>query len=410
MNLNRTTALLATLALPLATPALAGFIDDSKASLELRNHYLNRDFRQHGAAQSKAEEWAQGFTARISSGFTEGSVGVGLDAIGQLGVKLDSSRDRRGTGLLPFDPADKQPVDDYSELGLTAKLRAANSVLRLGTLQPQLPVVSYNDTRLLSSTFQGGMLTSQEVDGLTLNGGRLTRVNLRDSSGRDDIGYGAANSDAFDFAGGTYAISPQLAASYYYGKLDDIYRQQFVGLVHSLPLPGGFSLKSDLRYFDSRGDGAARAGRIDNRNLNAMFSLSQGGHRISAAFQRMSGSSAFPFLNGGDPYVVNLVTYNTFTRAKEDAWQLRYDYDFAAVGLPGLSFMTRYVDGRNAKTASGDHGEEWERDSDLAYVIQGGALKGLSLRWRNVTFRSGNGLSTDLDENRLILGYTLALW
>lgn len=410
MNLNRTTTLLATLALPLATPALAGFIDDSKASLELRNHYLNRDFRQHGAAQSKAEEWAQGFTARISSGFTEGTVGVGLDAIGQLGVKLDSSRDRRGTGLLPFDPADKQPVDDYSELGLTAKLRAANSVLRLGTLQPQLPVVSYNDTRLLSSTFQGGMLTSQEVDGLTLNGGRLTRVNLRDSSGRDDIGYGAASSDAFDFAGGTYAITPQLAASYYYGKLDDIYRQQFAGLVHSLPLPGGFSLKSDLRYFDSRGDGAARAGRIDNRNLNAMFSLSQGGHRISAAFQRMSGSSTFPFLNGGDPYVVNLVTYNTFTRAEEDAWQLRYDYDFAAVGLPGLSFMTRYVDGRNAKTASGDHGEEWERDSDLAYVIQGGALKGLSLRWRNVTFRSGNGLSTDLDENRLILGYTLALW
>ncbi|MCY1535095.1 Porin-like protein NicP [compost metagenome] len=72
--------------------------------------------------------------------------------------------------------------------------------------------------------------------------------------------------------------------------------------------------------------------------------------------------------------------------------------------------MTRYVDGRNARTASGDDGEEWERDSDLAYVVQSGPLKGVSLRWRNVTFRSGNGLTTDLDENRLILGYTLALW
>ncbi|WP_236211676.1 OprD family porin [Metapseudomonas otitidis] len=409
-RLNRTTPLLATLALPLATPALAGFVDDSKASLELRNHYINRDFRQHGAAQSKAEEWAQGFTARIESGFTEGTVGVGLDAIGQLGVKLDSSRDRRGTGLLPFGPTSKEPVDDYSELGLTAKLRVSRSVLRLGTLQPLLPVATYNDTRLLSSTFQGGMLTSQELDGLTLNGGRLTRANLRDSSGRDDIGYGAATSDAFDFAGGTYTINPQLAASYYYGKLDGIYRQQFAGLVHTLPLPGGFSLKSDLRYFDSRGDGAERAGRIDNRNLNGLFSLSQGGHRLSAAFQRMSGSSAFPFLNGGDPYVVNLVTYNTFTRAEEDAWQLRYDYDFAALGVPGLTFMTRYVDGRNVKTAGGDRGEEWERDTDIAYVIQSGALKGVSLRWRNVTFRSGNGLTTDLDENRLILGYTLALW
>jgi len=410
MNLNRTPLLFAALALPFTPPALAGFVDDSKASLELRNHYINRDFRQPGAAQSKAEEWAQGFTTRFESGFTEGTVGVGLDAIGQLGLKLDSSRDRRGTGLLPFGPTDKQPVDDYSELGLTAKLRASKSVLRLGTLQPQLPVATYNDTRLLSSTFQGGLLTSQEFDGLTLNGGRLTRTNLRDSSGRDDLGYGAATSDAFDFVGGTYAINPQLAASYYYGKLDGIYRQQFAGLVHSLPLPGGFSLKSDLRYFDSRGDGAERAGRIDNRNLNGMFSLSQGGHRISAAFQRMSGRSAFPFLNGGDPYVVNLVTYNTFTRAEEDAWQLRYDYDFAALGVPGLTFMTRYVDGRNVKTAGGDRGEEWERDTDLAYVIQSGTLKGLSLRWRNVTFRSGNGLTTDLDENRLILGYTLALW
>ncbi|WAG76791.1 OprD family porin [Metapseudomonas furukawaii] len=408
MKLNRTTPLIAALVLPF--PALADFVEDSKASLELRNHYINRDFRQQGAAQSKAEEWAQGFTARIESGFTEGSVGVGLDAIGQLGVKLDSSRDRRGTGLLPFGPTGKEPVDDYSELGLTAKLRASKSVLRLGTLQPMLPVATYNDTRLLSSTFQGGLLTSQEIDGLTFNGGRLTRANLRDSSGRDDIGYGAATSDAFDFAGGTYAISPQLAASYYYGKLDGIYRQQFAGLVHTLPLPGGFSLKSDLRYFDSRGDGAERAGEIDNRNLNGMFSLGKGAHRISAAFQRMSGDSAFPFLNGGDPYVANLVTFNTFTRAEEDAWQLRYDYDFAALGIPGLTFMTRYVDGRNVKTASGDQGEEWERDTDIAYVIQSGALKGLSLRWRNVTFRSGNGLTTDLDENRLILGYTLALW
>ncbi|TDF80715.1 OprD family porin [Pseudomonas sp. H9] len=402
--------LLAALGLATSPVVMADFIDDSKGTLELRNHYLNRDFRQTGAPQAKAAEWGQGFTARLESGFTEGDVGVGLDAIGELGIKLDSSRDRRGTGLLPFGPNSHEPVDDYSELGLTGKLRASKSVLRVGTLQPLLPVVTYNDTRLLSATFQGGMLTSQEFDGLTLNGGRLTRANLRDSSGRDDIGYGAATSDAFDFAGGSYAINPQLALSYYYGKLEDIYRQQFVGLIHTQPLGGGFSLRSDLRYFDSREDGQSRAGIIDNRNFNGMLSLSHGGHKVSAAWQRMSGDSAFPFLNGGDPYSVNLVTFNTFTRAEEDAWQLRYDYDFAALGVPGLSFMTRYVDGRNARTTTGDHGEEWERDSDLAYVVQSGPLKNLSLRWRNVTFRSGNGLTTDVDENRLILGYTLALW
>ena len=403
--------LLAGITLPLAcAPAMAGFVEDSHAKIELRNHYINRDFRQDNAPQSKAEEWAQGFTAKLESGFTDGTLSFGVDAMGQLGIKLDSSRDRRGTGLLPCGRNSLEPADDNSELGLTAKVRLSKSVLRLGTLQPLLPVVTYNDTRLLASTFKGGLLTSQEVDGLTVNGGRLTKANLRDSSSNDDIGYGAATSDHFDFGGGTYAFSPQLAVTYYYAKLEEIYRQQYVGLVHTLPLAEGMSLRSDLRYFDSRGDGAERAGRIDNRNFNGMFTLAVGAHKFSGTFQQMSGDSAFPFLNGGDPYTVNLVTYNTFTRAGLDSWQARYDYDFAALGIPGLTFMTRYTDGRHAKAAGIDNGRERERDTDLAYVIQSGPLKNVSLRWRNVTFRSGNGLTNALDENRLIVGYTLALW
>lgn len=410
-RLNTTAALVAGFTLPmLAAPAIADFIEDSHAKIEMRNHYINRDFRQDNAPQNKAEEWAQGFTAKFESGFTDGMVGVGVDAMGQLGIKLDSSRDRRGTGLLPFGRSSLEPADDYSELGLTGKVRVSKSVLRLGTLQPLLPVVTYNDTRLLASTFQGGLLTSQDIDGLTFNGGRLTKANLRDSSSRDDIGYGAAVSDHFDFGGGSYAFNPQLSVSYYYSKLEEIYRQQFVGLVHTLPLGEGLSLRTDLRYFDSRGDGAERAGEIDNRNFNGMFTLGVGAHKFSATFQQMSGDSAFPFLNGGDPFTVNLVTYNTFTRAGLDSWQARYDYDFAALGIPGLSFMTRYTDGRHATTATVDNGRERERDTDLAYVIQSGPLKNVSLRWRNVTFRSGNGLTNAVDENRLIIGYTLALW
>jgi hypothetical protein len=401
---------LAALALACSAPASADLVGDSKASLELRNVYINRDFRQEGASQSKAAEWGQGFITRFESGFTEGSIGVGLDALGELGVKLDSSRDRRGTGLLPFGPTSKEPVDDYSELGLTAKLRASKSTLRLGTLQPTLPVALYNDTRLLPSTYSGGMLTSQELDGLTLNAGRLTETNLRDSSSRDDIGFAGQTSDHFDFAGGTYALTPSLALTAYTSELQDIYRQHFAGLVHTLPLGEGMSLKSDLRYFDSRDTGSAKAGRVDNRNFNGMLSLTTGPQRFSVAWQQLSGDSAFPFLTGGDPFVVNLVTFNTFTKAEEDSWQLRYDYDFASLGIPGLSFMTRYVSGDGVEQGAVRDGREWERDTDLAYVVQSGSLRGFNVRLRNVTFRSGDGLTQDIDENRIILGYTLALW
>lgn len=400
--------LIATLACGSSAATMAGFIDESTAALELRNMYMSRDFRQENSGETQ-EDWGQGFTLRYKSGFTEGSLGFGVDAIAQLGVKLDSGKGRSGTGVLAVDH-DGTPADDYSELGLTAKARLSNSTLFLGTLQPTLPVVLYNDTRLLSSTYSGGMLNSKEIQGLDFNAGRITKANYRDSSNRDDIGYASANSDHFDFAGGSYAINPQLTASYYYGDLQDIYQQHFAGLVHVLPLPNNMSLRTDLRYFKSTDSGNGLAGKIDNDFFNGMLTLGSGSHKFSAALQRLSGDGNFPFLRGGDPYSVNLVTFNTFTKAETDAWQLRYDFDFAAMGIPGLAFMTRYTSGKNIEQGAVQNGREWERDTDLVYTLQGGTLKGLNIRMRNVTFRSGNGLKTDIDENRLILGYTLALW
>ncbi|HEX5364582.1 MAG TPA: OprD family outer membrane porin, partial [Gallionella sp.] len=76
----------------------AGFIEDSKATLQLRNIYFNDDFKDEAGmsakaaanAQSKKEEWAQGFLLDAQSGYTRGTVGFGLDALGMLGVRLDS--------------------------------------------------------------------------------------------------------------------------------------------------------------------------------------------------------------------------------------------------------------------------------------------------------------------------------
>ncbi len=78
-----------TLGLSLSQVAHADFIGDSKATLEARNFYFNRDFREGAADPSKSEEWAQGFILRAESGFTEGTVGLGADAIGMFGFKLD---------------------------------------------------------------------------------------------------------------------------------------------------------------------------------------------------------------------------------------------------------------------------------------------------------------------------------
>ena len=164
----------------LPTLAHADFIADSKASVEMRNFYFNRDFRQSGA-RDKAEEWAQGFLLRMESGYTEGTVGFGIDALGMLGLKLDSGDGTAGTGLLPADRSGGSQ-DDYSKLALTAKARISNSTLKVGALQFRSPIVSANDSRLLPQTFQGALLNVQEIDKLTLQGGKINRIKANSSS------------------------------------------------------------------------------------------------------------------------------------------------------------------------------------------------------------------------------------
>ena len=71
----------------------------------------------------------------------------------------------------------------------------------------------------------------------------------------------------------------------------------------------------------------------------------------------------------------------------------------------------RYVTGDGFDGAGGRDGKEWERDFDVSYTIQEGTFKNLAFRWRNAMVRS-NAAATggDLDENRLIVSYTLPLF
>jgi len=387
--------------------AQADFFTDSKGELEARNFYFNRDFRQEGS-RDKSEEWAQGFLLRLQSGFTDGTVGFGLDATGMLGLKLDSGSGTAGTGLLPADLSSGGSQDDYAKLGLTAKVRLSKSELKVGSLFFRSPVVSSNDTRLLPQTFRGALLKSQEIDNLTLSGGHIDRIKANSSSDYTDLSANriGGESNNFNFAGGDYQVTPQLTTSLHYAQLENIYQQYYAGLVHVLPLSEGHSFKSDLRYASSREDGNFRD--LDNRALGAMFTYKLTGHAFGAGYQRMSGDDPFPYITGSDPYLVNFIQIGDFANIDERSWQVRYDYDFAALKIPGLTFMTRYVSGDNVQRSAGGEGREWERNTDIGYVVQTGALKNVGVKLRNATVRSNFG--NDLDENRLILSYTMALW
>ncbi|MFJ4375326.1 OprD family porin [Pseudomonas japonica] len=391
-----------------------GFVDDSKLTFQTTNFYVNRDFRD-GAGQSKRDEWAQGFTLDARSGYTAGTVGFGLDALAMLGVKLDSSPDRTGSGLLPTH-GDGRAADEFSRLALTAKVRMAQSELRYGTQIPKLVTVQANTGRILPQTFEGGLLTVKDLPDLSFTAARFERMTDRDSTDARPITLnnknrrfaGTAEGDAFRVGGVDFQASKALLLSYQYAELEEVYHQHFLGLTHSLALGAG-TLKSDLRFMGSSDSGSALGGRIDSRALSGLLTYSLGGHAFGLGLQKMNGDTSMPYLNGTDPYLTNYIQIHDFAEPGERSWQLRYDYNFAALGAPGLTFMTRYVkgDGANPATSAGT-GHEWERNTDIGYTFQGGPMKSLGIKWRNAAYRSS--FARGADENRLIVSYTLPIW
>lgn len=419
----------------------AGFIEDSKATLKLRNFYINQDNRNHGSGNiNYQEEWGQGFQLDFASGFTQGTVGFGVDAIGLYGVRLDSGKGRHGNptnssngGLVFPSDSDNRAVNDFASLGLTAKAKISQTELRYGTLTPKNPVIATNDGRLLTQTFEGGQVVSNEIKDLTLTAGQIEHVKGRNSSNNSELSIAGANSKAagrfsnqFQYAGADYKLTKDLLVQYWYGGLEDFYKQHFLGAVHNWAIGPG-TLKSDFRYFHSTDDGkngdtaayyttgyyggTTTKGKVDNDLYSALFLYSVAGHTFGGGYQKSRGDSDFPWLNQGDGssnYTITDSQIQKFGRAGESTWQARYAYDFAKVGVAGLTAGVVYLKGDNIDSTIGDR-TEWERDITVAYVVPEGPLKNFGVMWKNAMWRTDIANQKDQDENRLILSYSIPL-
>ena len=385
----------------------AGFMEDAKATLGLRNFYINRNFVDPANPQSKAEEWTQSFILDARSGFTEGPIGFGVDVLGMWSVKLDGGGGTYGTGLLPRHD-DGRPADDYGRLAVAGKARISKTELKIGEWMPVLPILRSDDGRSLPQTFRGGQVTSNEIAGLTLYGGQFRGNSPRNDASMDDMIYGGAASDRFNFVGGEYKFNQDRTLfGLWNAVLKDVYQQQYLQVSHSQPV-GSWTLGANLGYFQGEDDGAKRAGELDNKTYSGMFSAKVGGHTFYVGLQKVSGDT-WMRVNGTSGGTLANDSYNaSFDNANERSWQARHDFNFTTVGVPGLTLMNRYISGREVHSGAVTDGKEWVRESELAYVIQSGTFKDLSIKWRNSTIRRDFS-SNEFDENRLIFNYPLSL-
>ncbi len=410
-----------------ATASASGFLDDSKTEVLSRNFFLSNDYRSPSpAGKNYKQEWAQGFIGTFTSGFTPGSVGFGVDAHAFLGLKLDGGKGHSGTGLLPVDSSGRSE-SNYSDAGGAFKLKVSRTTLAFGEMTVETPVFDTSDKRLQPEYATGFLLNSREIDNVNLVAGHFTTFKNQDSSsGRGDFyGYGA-NTEAggISFLGADLFSDSPVGGSLYASELSDTWHQYY-GNLHFKQ--SGVLLDANL--YRTRDTGRALAGAIDNTAFSLSGKYTYGAHGVMLGWQRIEGDTPFDFVGGDSIYLANSIKYADFNGAGERSWQARYDLDLGAFGVPGLTFMTRYVtgshiDGTHApkggaynpfdadsgeyQPQQGDGGKHWERDIDLKYIVQSGAAKDLSLQLSHVSHRANEAQAgDDIDRVYVVVQYPL---
>ncbi|MHC6227385.1 OprD family porin [Pseudomonas sp. X10] len=410
--------------------ASKGFAADSKLEIKARNYYFNRN-KTHGAEDDK--DWTQAFLGSFSSGYTQGLLGVGLDAFGYAGFKLDGSDKYSGSGNLVTDRQGRNQ-DQHGKAGLAAKVRISKTALKVGAMRPNAPVFAVADSRLLPQTATGISLQSSELKGLDLEAGHFTSGSSQDDTNHDGemwATYAGVTTPTASYIGGRYRLTERMDIGVYHGHLEDVWDQYYGNVNYLLPLTSSSALQFDANYYHTADAGSEKAGDINNNT----YALSVGysflsSHKVTLAYQKVNGDTPFDFIgfgdnrrSGGAIFLPNSIQYSDFNGPGEASMQVRYDLNMAGYGVPGLSFVARYVRGKDidgtrmdpgspyARFGYGEDGRHRETDVEVKYVVQSGPAKNLSIRVRQAWHRANaDQAEGDLNDFRIITELPISIF
>lgn len=417
-----------------------GFIEGATATALVRSMYWNQDNKN---TANDAKDWTLGLLGNFNSGFTQGTVGVGVDVFGYAGYKLDGSTGGNGvqgasagTGNAQVNSNNNREYNDsYGKAGAAVKFRISKTELKIGDMQPSTsPVFAVGGSRLLPQTATGVNLQSSEIQGLDVELGHFTSSTSPVSTNRSGglyATYSGVSSDAVNFGGGRYTVNDQLSVGAYMSQFHNIWNQYYGNVNYALPLTDDQSVTFDLNYYNTQDSGRADAGSINNNtySLAAAYSFLTA-HTVTLGFQKVNGSTPFDYLGTGDNgkgaggdsiFLSNSIQISDFNSPGERSFKLQYDLNMATYGVPGLTFLAKYVTGDHIRASSNDAyinyggfgeggGKHHETNVEAKYVIQEGPVKDLSFRTR-LAWHSASGGQVDGDGNnfRLIVDYPITL-
>ncbi|WJF91940.1 OprD family outer membrane porin [Paraburkholderia bonniea] len=328
-----------------------GLIGDSHLNLLWRNYsdYMEVSNSSHRHA------WIQGVQANYESGYTQGLIGFGFDASLFAALKLDGGK---GAGNMVHvgKDGDGQNQLAWAYPGMyDIKGRISETVLKYGLQIVSNPFLDPHDNRALPPTFLGASLVSKDVKDMSLEAGSFTKVDARGHTNLSSLStsYGGVKFSRLSYFGGSWDYAPSGTLSLYADQADDIWRQYYASVSHSIGDPRTVKWSGMANVYSTHDTGAARQGHINNNAYSLTLSAQHGASGLLLGYQQVLGDQFFDYVNETNGIYLSNSMDVDYNAPHERSLQLRYTLDGSYLGVPGLRAMLWGVMGWDADASAG---------------------------------------------------------
>jgi hypothetical protein len=328
-----------------------------------------------------------------------------LEATLYTSQKLYGPADKGGTLLL-------KPVQNgYTVLGesyMEARLTETDD-LRLYRQSLNLPYVNRQDNRMVPNTFEAYTLLDARSPRFNYIASQITRMKPRDATSFTHMSEaaGADNTDkGLTALVGRYRFSPHVDIGAINHHSRDVMNIFYTEANAAGELAGDFAVRLSGQYTAQKSIGDELIGDFVTGMYGAKLAISYESVILTLARTCVDTNSEVRSPFGGYPGYTSVLVED-FNRAGEDAWLIGISYDFARIGLDGLSAFSNYVRGDTPDSGGAASPDQKELDFTLDYRPGGSLLEGLWIRARaGFVNRHHAG---DINDYRIIANYGIPL-
>lgn len=424
----------------LAESSDSGFLKGSSLTLDTRHWYSKEIGRRDTVYRYRTDDgpqvshdrvaWQQGFKLGFISGYTPGTVGVGLDLAAYSVVALERNpADAAGGSNRMLVNSDGDVEPSWSRLGVAAlKLRMAESELKIGRHQVANPVMNFSDTRTVPASFDGWSFENSSIKGLVLKSGYFSKMAPRYAAGTEPIGLQYAmrpvSSDWTAYVGGDYTSAGVLKSSVYVSRIQDIWDREYLGIGGDFKT-GEIKTSFKLSAYNTQSSGKQEAGYIDQQAYGLTVTPSFKNHTVEFGLQKIVGDEFFDYVKESNAISLPNTMVSYFNGPNETSFQVKYINDWAAYGVPGFKSILWHtrgwgIDGtgynggsKGVYTASPLQDNEHHNETGVfaSYTFQGTELKGANVlagyAWHRASSHQVEG---NFDELRVIVKIPVSLF